>query len=523
MLDRCSYSDGVSVNDLRITPRAVNNKLKELNTNKAQGPDKIPPYVLNEIRNELSLPLCVLFNKSIESGFLPEDWKTAEVTAIFKKGNKSDPGNYRPVSLTCILCKVLESLIRDVIVTYFTENNLYANCQHGFRKKRSCVTQLLEVMEDITSLMDSGHSVDVIYMDFRKAFDTVPHRRLLIKLEAYGISGNILKWIDNFLTARFQYVRVGEKTSQKTQVLSGIPQGSILGPVLFTIFINDLPNDLQSTCRIFADDTKIFNKTENCHVIQEDIFRLQEWSKKWDLHFNISKCGVLNIGKNNCMHNYSMKSDGNNVKLKSVKEEKDLGVTFDCKLSFDPHIQGIIGKANQTLGLVKRSFTYLDKDVFLKLYKAFIRPHLEYANAVWNPFLKRQSIQIEKIQRRATKGLKDCKDLSYAERLKYLNLYSLKGRRIRGDLIQTYKIFNKVDNIEFEKFFALTNNKTRNNEYKIYIRHCKTNKRKFSFAYRVANLWNALPTNVKLAQTTNQFKNHLDGSATFKKLFYDFD
>ena len=272
-LDRCSYSDGISVNDLRITPLAVNNKLKELNTNKAQGPDKIPPYVLNEIRNELSLPLCVLFNKSLESGELPEDWKTAEVTAIFKKGNKSDPGNYRPVSLTCVLCKVLESLIRDVIVTYFTENNLYAKCQHGFRKKRSCVTQLLEVMEDITSLMDRGHSVDVIYMDFRKAFDTVPHRRLLVKLEAYGIGGNILKWIENFLTARLQYVRVGEKTSQKTQVLSGIPQGSILGPVLFTVFINDLPNDLQSTCRIFADDTKIFNKTENSHVIQEDDYR----------------------------------------------------------------------------------------------------------------------------------------------------------------------------------------------------------------------------------------------------------
>ena len=172
---------------------------------------------------------------------------------------------------------------------------------------------------------------------------------------------------------------------------------------------------------------------------------------------------------------------------------------------------------------MKRSFTYLDKDVFLKLYKAFVRPHLEYANAVWNPFLKRQSIQIEKIQRRATKELKDCKDLPYAERLKYLNLYSLKGRRIRGDLIQTYKIFNKVDNLEFEQFFPLTNNKTRNNDFKIYIRHCKTNKRKFSFTYRVANLWNALPTTVKLAQNTNQFKNHLDGSAKFQKLFYDFD
>jgi hypothetical protein len=199
----------------------------------------------------------------LESGILPGDWKTAEVTALFKKGSKQDPGNYRPVSLTCIVCKVLESVVRDAVVNHFTENNLYTDCQHGFRRKRSCVTQLLQVMEDFTSLMDQGEDFDIVYCDFKKAFDSVPHERLLVKLSAYGICESTLRWIRSFLSGRSQHVRVGSARSSKGSVLSGIPQGSILGPILFTVFINDLLDNLRSTCKIFADNTKIYDKISN--------------------------------------------------------------------------------------------------------------------------------------------------------------------------------------------------------------------------------------------------------------------
>ena len=321
-----------------------------------------------------------------------------------------------------------------------------------------------------------------------------------------------------------QHVRVGSERSNQAKVLSGIPQGSILGPILFTVFINDLPISLISTCKIFADDTKLYDSTSHFAELQNDIYKLQDWSDVWNLYFNVSKCGVLHIGKTNQEQPYYMRQNDNLQRINTLTEEKDLGVTFDKMLSFDLHIGKIVNKANQMLGIIKRSFTYLDKDIFLKLYKSFVRPHLEYGNAIWCPSLKRQSAQIERVQRRATKLLSECKNMPYAERLKYLNMHSLKGRRTRGDVIQTYKIFNGFDNISVDSLFSVPqSNITRKTEGKIFIQHCHTNKRKMSFSHRVAPLWNALPTNVKFAPNINIFKNLLDEIPKFKELFIDYD
>ena len=452
-MEECSKSGGTAVSDIVITPLAVQNILKGLNPNKAQGPDGIPPRVLKEIYKEIATPLCHLFNKTLQAGTLPDDWKTAEVTAIFKKGSRNEPGNYRPVSLTCVACKVLETIIRDSVVNYFQDNDLYTKCQHGFRKKRSCITQLLSTMEDFTEYIEQNESFDVVYLDFRKAFDTVPHCRLLEKLKGYGIVGNILKWIQAFLSGRSQKVRINEATSSRADVLSGIPQGSILGPILFTIFINDLPESIQSNCRIFADDTKLYNISTNHTAIQQDLFSLQKWSDTWNLHFNIAKCNVMHYGKRNPNHAYCMKVNDQEIEINVCEEEKDLGIIFDPHLSFDVHINKIINKANQMIGLIKRTFTYLNRDILVKLYKSLVRPHLEYGNIIWYPLLKKHSIAVERVQRRATKLLRECKNLSYMQRLKYLNLHSLKGRRIRGDLIVTYKIFNGIVDVQTEEFF----------------------------------------------------------------------
>ena len=246
-------------------------------------------------------------------------------------------------------------------------------------------------------------------------------------------------------------------------------------------------------------------------------------ANKWDLYFNISKCGILHFGKNlnNCK--YFMVLNDVFEEIKSVSEERDLGVVFDCSLNFDSHIQKIISKANQMLGIIKRAFSFMDRDIFLRLYKSFVRPHLEYANVIWCPYLKRQSILIEKVQRRATKLLKECQNLTYTERLKYLNLHSLKGRRVRGDLIQTFKIINRLEDINPNTFFTFVQSNTRNQEAKIYVKQCRTNKRKFFYSNRVANNWNALPTQIKFAQNINSFKNQVDKHPKFLELFYDFD
>lgn len=520
----CSRSNGVSLNEILITPTAVERKLLELDSSKAQGPDGIPPRVLKELSKELALPLCNLFNQSLQTAKIPNDWKSAIVTSIFKKGSRLEPSNYRPVSLTCICCKVLESLIRDVIVKYFNDNNLITECQHGFRNKRSCVTQLLQVMEYLTRETDNANSIDIIYLDFRKAFDTVPHERLLHKLKSYGITGNTINWIRNFLTGRTQSVRVGDAVSSGALVLSGIPQGSILGPILFTIFINDLPGATLSTCKIFADDTKLYNKSDKHDILQRDLDSLLRWSEDWQLSFNIDKCKVLHVGKTNPKHKYNMTLDNVVYEITSCGEEKDLGVIFDNMLLFDSHIQSSINKANRMLGLIKRTFDFLDKEMFCKLYKALVRPHLEYANVIWCPFLKRQSISIEKVQRRATKLLKHLSDKTYSDRLKTLGLHSLKGRRIRGDLIQVYKIYHKLDDIQWSDFFSAPfYNSSRNSEGKIFPTHCCTKKRQFFFSNRVIKYWNKLPLTIKKSTNIIMFKNQLDMLPNYLKLFYGFD
>ena len=198
----------------------------------------------------------------------------------------------------------MESFVRDEVQNHMENLNLYCKCQHGFRKGKSCITQLLEVMDDFTNYIDNGQNFDVIYLDFRKAFDSVPHERLLIKIKSYGIEGKLYEWIKDFLSGRLQYVKVADSISDTKEVISGIPQGSILGPILFLIFINDLPDCVNSISTIFADDTKAYNTCKNSDIIQKDIEALHNWSEKWKLFLNCSKCKCLHFGKSNPQNKY---------------------------------------------------------------------------------------------------------------------------------------------------------------------------------------------------------------------------
>ena len=507
-------SGNVFLSDIYITEKAVLDKLNNLNVTKTPGADNMHPRVLKELSKSISKPLTLLFNKSISEGKLPVDWKTANVTAIFKKGEKSDANNYRPVSLTSIVCKVLESIIRDVLQEFFEQLNIYSPCQHGFRKNKSCTSQLLEVMEEFTLMLDKKETFDVIYLDFKKAFDSVPHRRLLNKLKSYGITGSVLSWIENFLTNRTQKVRVGDGESNSSPVVSGIPQGSILGPILFTVFINDLPDCVQGLCKIFADDTKLYNKSSNFQQIQQDLFRVEDWSRKWQLHFNTSKCKCLYYGKNNPSVTYYL----NGQPISSCSQEKDLGVTFDPELNFKLHISNITKKANQILGIIKRNFNYIDKDTFLKLYKALVRPHLEYGQSVWSPYLISGRKEIEKIQRRATKLIPKLKNLSYEERLNKLKLPSLNYRRTRGDMITVFKLAHSKD---FHIMFTPCKNITRGHNLKIEKHFNRLEVRKNCFSHRVVNQWNALEYDTVNSKTVNEFKKRLDNELKELRYIYD--
>lgn len=361
-------------------------------------------------------------------------------------------------------------------------------------------------------------------MDFMKAFDQVPYRRLLHKVQSYGINGHLLGWITNFLTNRRQRVSVNGSFPSWGAVTSGIPQGSVLGPLLFILFINDLPNDAKSPAYLFADDTKLYRNISNPRdeiILQGDLNVLQSWSDNWLLNFHPDKCKVLTVGKRKLSTRYYLNCRGSLHELDIVHDMKDLGVTIDASLSFEAHIQDKINKANRTTGMIRRAFISLDEDMFLCLFKAFVRPHLEYANAVWNPYKRKDITALENVQRRATKMIPVLNKLSYPERLRKLKLPTLVYRRARGDMIETFKELNS-DNKDINPAFTINTNVSRGHNLKILKQRCNKDVRKHFFTYRVANLWNELPSKVVESKNLIAFERHLDAhwkNADFK---YDY-
>jgi hypothetical protein len=327
----------------------------------------------------------------------------------------------------------MEALVRERIMAHLVENQLICDEQHGFTPGRSCVTQLLDTLDWWTEVLDRGGSVDAIYMDFRKAFDSVPHRRLMAKVAAHGIRGKIFNWLADFLARRTQRVIVNGAESNEAPVVSGIPQGSCVGPILFVLYINDLPRHAQSQVRIFADDTKLFNKSDDAEArtaLQEDLEKFQKWSSDWQLNFHPEKCCVMRFGRCNEEQTYYMRSkssDGSECShaLAVSEAERDLGVVIDNRLTFRNHVAQATAKANRTLGVIRRSFDHLTEETFVQLYKTKVRPMLEYGHSVWQPYLKSLQCDIEDVQRRATKLIASIKEKPYNERLAILKLPSL--------------------------------------------------------------------------------------------------
>ena len=422
--------------NFNIDEAEVTKILKGLQTNKSPGLDQIHPRVLKELADTFAHPLTIIFKKSVESGELPRNWRDAVITPIFKKDNKALPENYRPVSLTSLICKILERIITIHLLNHLKENEMSCPQQHGFVKKKSVTTNLLEVLNIWTEALMHNIPVDVLYLDYSKAFDTVPHQRLLKQVKSFGVTENALQWIESFLSNRRQKVRVNNEVSEWSPVISGVPQGSILGPILFTLFVFDIPDAINSLISMFADDTKIYKMLTSAssgEELEESLHQLEEWAERMQMRFHPGKCKVMHLGKRNQKKNYSMKDGRGGMHiLEEVTVEKDLGVKIDNQLKFTDHVQAKVNTANKTMGFIRHSFQYLDKEIFSLLYKALVRPHLEFASCVWSPQHKYNRDAIERVQRRATKCVPGLYNLSYSERLRELKLETLRVQKEKG-------------------------------------------------------------------------------------------
>jgi hypothetical protein len=454
-------------------------------------------------------PVTIIFNKTLDMSKVPDDWRRANVTPIYKKGSRTKPENYRPVSLTSQICKLFESIVKEAIVEHLEKFRLLFDSQHGFRKGKSCLSNLLTFLEKVTEEVDQGGAVDAIFLDFAKAFDKVPHRRLMAKLRSHGIDGKVVNWIGSWLSGREQMVWLRGVGSGWRVVTSGVPQGSVLGPVLFLIFINDIDKSVVNNILKFADDTKIYGKavsSETRMKLQGDIDRLMKWSNDWQMQFNIEKCKVMHFGKGNVHQVYSM----GGTKLQSVVEEKDLGVWISEDMKVAKHCSYAYSRANRMLGIIYRNIENKTVDIMLRLYKTMVRPHVEYCVSVWSPGYKKEKVLIERIQKRFTRMIPAMKGYDYPSRLRRLGLWTLEERRNRADLILLYKMMNGLAAPAFDQFFEISEEKrTRGHSRKLVKNRCRLDLRKQFFSERVVSTWNGLGEDVVSAGSVNIFKKKL--------------
>lgn len=501
--------------NITLTVDVVQAVLQNLDVTKATGPDNIPARLLKETAPVISESLCTLFNRSLAEGAFPEDWKTANIFPVHKKGKRDYAENYRPISLLPIVSKVLERCVFYNIKNHL--NTAFKNSQHGFIRGRSCVTNLLEVLDHIGSVLDDGGQIDTVYLDMSKAFDKVSHINLLHKLQTAGFGGSLLQWFVSYLTNRHQCVTVHGSASDSLPVTSGVPQGSILGPVLFCLYVNDLPDSITSShIAMFADDTKLFKQIKSIgdsELLQRDLRQLETWSQESGITFNKTKCKSQRITRKSKQINFIYKL--NDINLEQTDCERDLGVSVEKNLLWNRQVSEQSSKANKLLGYIKRSTIHIhNQEVKRTMYLALVRPHLGYATQVWAP----QSIELiryaERIQRRATKfilGLPFACDVDYTTRLKILRLLPICYWHELLDMVLFFKITHQLVDVHPSLHPVIrTTRSTRSSTSsspKYIVPKCKTVTFQRSFIVRTTRIWNNLVDELKLnTESLSSFK-----------------
>ena len=497
-----------------IDDNGVRKLLKEIKIHKANGPDLIPNRVLKECHEELAPIMGAIFRKSLRDGRLPKDWLTANVVGIYKKGPKQEASNYRPVSLTSVTCKTMEHILFSQIMKHYTHHAFITASQHGFQKGLSCETQLVATIEQLQKGMDQKSQHDILVLDFQKAFDKVPHRHLLKKLEASGVRGCIHEWLKTYLTCRTQRVVVDGSASQEVPVLSGVPQGTVLGPLMFLTYINDINRDISGTVKLFADDALLFQPIQSnadCESLQKDLNTLYAWSRRWRMSFNASKCHVIQATRKKTIitHDYSLGKE----KLRVVPSHPYLGVEIDNNVSWKQQIEKTKSKGIRTLNMVRRNFTKgTTTQIRNKIFTGLVRPTLEYGCIVWDPHQASRIQMLENVQNKGARyAMQDWDRYSSVSQMKSsLGWCTLQERRLVNRLSFFYKSVHKIHRHTLPPY-VIKPTRTSKNHHSCSFQNIRASTDQYlhSFLPRTIRTWNLLPEEIVTAPSPDSFRSQL--------------
>ena len=427
--------------------------IRNLNVQKAHGHDDISIRVIKICEKSILKPLIILFKNSIKSSYYPDLWKKSNIIPVHKKNDKQLVNNYRPISLLPIFGKIFEKIIFNRISDFLLEKNLLNPNQSGFRPSDSCVNQLLSITHEIFVAFDCNPPLQVrsVFLDISKAFDKVWHEGLLYKLKSMGISGELHRLLKNYLTGRFQRVVLNGQTSSWRPVLAGVPQGSILGPLLFLIYINDLPNELKSNAKLFADDTSLFtivkDKYESANVLNNDLSLISRWAHNGKMLFNPDPNKppqeVIFSRKKQSQNHPSISL--NNIQVERASYQKHLGIILDEKLNFKQHVDNAILKVNKGISVIKKLRYSLPRKSLIIIYKAFLRPLIDYGDIIYDqPQNESFCEKIESVQYKAALAITGAIQGTSRDKIyKELGIESLKNRRWYKRLCCMFKIMNK--------------------------------------------------------------------------------
>ena len=508
---------------LSFSEEDVQHAIETIKWDAAAGPDGIPASLLKSCKSTIARPIYLLWSKSFDEGIVPTYYKSSFICPLYKKGSRAIASNYRPVSLTSHVIKIFERVLRRQLVRHLESNDLLCSQQHGFRSGHSCLTQLLHHFDDILMNYLNGNDTDCIYLDYAKAFDKVDHNLLIKKMSKYGIHPKIVQWISSFLCGRTQEVVVEGHLSFAALIISGVPQGTVLGPILFLIFINDITLCISnSVIRCFADDTRIMRSISTCDemsLLQQDLDLVIEWSVRNNMALHEDKFEYMahSCNRNNSMKHFPFSSESyqystNKGMLAPVDRLRDLGITVCSDLNWTTHIKAITDKARKKAAWVFSVFHNRSPEIMLTLYKSLVRSLLEYCCPVWNPRKISDIQELEGVQRTFTSRIAGCQQLDYWERLQKLSLMSLQRRRERYIVLHMWKLLHgDVSNdirIEFvsrprtgikAKVPSIRGNSATGNQ-SLYDN---------SFAVMGPRLWNCLPARINTISTFEQFKEKL--------------